>query len=936
MMNFNARDWPVISALFDEALELPSAERDRWLAALPADRRVHLHTLEMLLADHAHVQTRDFLNTLPKVGAADEAPVETTDDRGRIVGPYRLQHELGRGGMGSVWLAERTDGLLRRAVALKLPHPGLATRAFAERLARERDILASLAHPHIARLYDAGVSDDGQPYIALEYVQGLTLIEHCQTRQLDLRARIALFRQVLDAVQYAHAHLVIHRDLKPSNVLVGDDGQAHLLDFGIAKLLIDGQAEAGELTLAGHEALTPDYASPEQIVGTAVSTASDVYSLGVLLFELLAGERPYHLQRHGRETLARSLAELDVPSPSSVAHAAGDAFRARALRGDLDTIVLKALKKNPAERYPTADAFDQDLRRYLDGAPVAARPDSVGYRVGKFVRRHRFGVAAASLVVIALAAGLAGTVWQAQRASQQAERAQAVQDFLIGLFNEADPIRARGRELTARDMLDAGRRDLLVKLADQPRLSAVLDGVLVDLYTKLSDEAKALPLAETRRDLALRLDGPHSLSYGDALYALARVHGGLNHHQTSLEIYGQAREVLRHYEKERSGELLLMEGHMAGHLMMLERASQAAEVLVALLPKLAARFGPDSWELLRSEAALAGVYSDLHENAKVTELIARIGPKLDRLDEGHRLQGAEMRVDLGYAAWNDKDYPVAETQLTRGIADADRLLGTANTLSVDAQRTLGLLYNAEGRYDRAAETYLDSVRRGVQLSGEDSSSTRFAESFAVLPLVMLGRGDEALAMARRSMLRLDHIDGITPAIAIGFDRRLGLALLFAGDHGAATQVLERVLATEEKSDAKRGARSVTLRYLAGALAGQGRHEAAADAAARAATLLGQDTPNKVALAHIKLTEALARARLRQDATAQRLVDEARALLHDSAEASVVGSMFADVVHAEVLRSEGAMAEADRIDRDARDRLKAAAGVVLPKTPIVLI
>jgi len=274
-MNFDPHDWPVISALLDQALDVPEPQRSAWLENLPEGQRAHRHTLELLLANHAHVQTRDFLHSLPKVGVADEPAPAAPCDGERSVGPYRLLRELGRGGMGSVWLAERSDGLLKRQVALKLPHPGIATRAFAERLARERDILASLAHPHIARLYDAGVTAEGQPYIALAYVQGHTLIEHCRSHALGVRERIALFQQVLDAVQYAHAHLVIHRDLKPSNVLVDEQGQVHLLDFGIAKLLVDGQAEATELTLEAGQALTPDYASPEQIAGGAISTPSE-------------------------------------------------------------------------------------------------------------------------------------------------------------------------------------------------------------------------------------------------------------------------------------------------------------------------------------------------------------------------------------------------------------------------------------------------------------------------------------------------------------------------------------------------------------------------------------------------------------------------------------------------------------------------------------
>lgn len=315
-MKIDVQHWPAISALFDQALDLPEEQRRPWLDELPEGQRAHRHTLELLLNDHAHVETQNFLHSLPRVGVAPETTPPAVAEGERMVGPYRLLRELGRGGMGSVWLAERADGLLKREVALKLPHQGPATRAFAERLVRERDILASLVHPHIASLYDAGVTAQGQPYIALAYVAGCTLIEHCKAQELGVRESVALFQQVLQAVQYAHAHLVIHRDLKPSNVPVDERGQVHLLDFGIAKLLVDGKAEATDLTLDAGQALTPDYASPEQIAGGAISIASDVYSLGVLLYEVLAGQRPYRLPRLEHTRCSRPCSISRCPGPA--------------------------------------------------------------------------------------------------------------------------------------------------------------------------------------------------------------------------------------------------------------------------------------------------------------------------------------------------------------------------------------------------------------------------------------------------------------------------------------------------------------------------------------------------------------------------------------------------------------------------------------------
>ena len=348
---------------------------------------------------------------------------------GGVVGPYKLIRELGRGGMGEVWLAERADGSLKRPVALKLPILSLHNRAFAERFSRERDILAQLTHPQIARLYDAGVTAAGQPYLALEYVEGEPITDYCDGKRLGLEQRLELFLGVLRAVQYAHTHLIVHRDLKPSNIMVNRDGQVRLLDFGIAKLLVDGVAHETELTQDGGRALTPRYASPEQIAGGAVSTASDVYALGVVLYELLTGESP-HLrngQTHPME------ARADVSRPSQAVRDKGKSRvptlnakkLAAALRGDLDTIVMRALRNQPGDRYPTADAFAQDIVWYLKGEPVLARPESRWYRARKLVLRNKAAVGASLLIAASLIAGIVATGWEERVAVMERGRANA-------------------------------------------------------------------------------------------------------------------------------------------------------------------------------------------------------------------------------------------------------------------------------------------------------------------------------------------------------------------------------------------------------------------------------------------------------------------------------------------------------------------------------
>jgi serine/threonine protein kinase/TolB-like protein len=396
----------LMSRLLDEALDLDAAGRDRWLATLPPEHRDLAPILrEALLPAGAQAEGIAALATLPKLEPiAESGAVVATDlQPGVRVGPYELIRSLGSGGMAQVWLARRADGAFRREVALKLPLQNSRRADLAERFARERDILASLEHPNIARLYDAGMEAGGLPYLSMEYVQGESLTDWCDTRQLRIAARLRLFLQVLEAVQYAHEKQVIHRDLKPSNILVTQSGQVRLLDFGVAKLLEVGPEQA-QLTAVHGRALTPDYASPELLHGDSIDERSDVYSLGVLLYELLTGKRPYQLSRAASLGLlerAMETAELKKPSlqltqPAALVRAANLEKLTRQLRGDLDAIVLKAMAKEPAQRYLSVLAFAQDVKCHLNGQPVQAQRASVSYRTGKFIQRHRAAVAAIS------------------------------------------------------------------------------------------------------------------------------------------------------------------------------------------------------------------------------------------------------------------------------------------------------------------------------------------------------------------------------------------------------------------------------------------------------------------------------------------------------------------------------------------------------------
>jgi serine/threonine-protein kinase len=646
--------------LWDEAQEIEPAARAAWLDGIQASSPALLAALKDMLESpdagdrapgnarlHAGIAFAGFEGLLAELG--DGIEEGGSDSR---VGPYRLVREIGSGGMATVWLAERADGLMQRQVAVKCPHAWLGSR-FLERFGQERQILASLTHPNIARLYDAGLTARGRPYLVLEYVDGESLTDYADRRDLSMRERLVLFLQVLDAVQFAHEHHVVHRDLKPSNVLVSSDGTAHLLDFGIAKLLAEGEEDIAATQFADG-ALTPAYAAPEQLEGNPAGPLADVYALGVLLFQLLTGQLPYPIDLPTRAAVKAALLTGAIPRPSEVARR-----DARGLRGDLDAIVMTAMRREPRRRFVSARAFANDVRRYLAGERVLSRPDSLGYTARTFVRRYRPAVAAAALVVASLGTGLVAAWRSAQEAHEQqriaqeqeklakesARAASEIQTFLEDLFNENalefDRSRKSG-DLTARELLDIGAARIDKSFKDAPESRVRLLGVMGNLYAQLNLQDKAQQMLRERVAAARKLKASSGRLLVDSLldYGLALLNG--ESATSPRETLEEARAVLdriapaKPEDNELRGRLELEYAYM---LSQTDRpaAVRHTELAITLLKPFA---HSDNYAV-----ALSFLADDQIDNMRYARAIATLDEAL-RVSEAADMQRVQILAQL--------------------------------------------------------------------------------------------------------------------------------------------------------------------------------------------------------------------------------------------------------------------------------------------------
>ena len=735
----DAERWQRLSPLLDALLELSSDARSEHLAALRREDSALADDLQSLLT--MEEDAGDFLA---------EPVVELPNGArpGGRIGPYRLDRLIGEGGMGHVWLAMRADGLYERKVALKLLRPGLVDPRMRQRFDRERDILARFAHPYIARLLDAGIDRDGQPFLALEYVDGEPITTYCQTRQLDLAARIDLFRQVCEAVSHAHANLIVHRDLKPSNILVTPAGHVRLLDFGIAKLL-DVEPLPLEQTRTGVRTFTLHYAAPEQIRGESVTTMTDVYSLGVVLYELFVCSKPYRLTRQTdaeweeaildgeplRASQAALRCEPDTTKPYSPKRLS------RELAGDLDNIINKALAKRPEQRYVSAEALSQDLLCYLRGRPIQARGERMGYRVRKYLYRHRWPVVAASMIVLVMLSALTVVSWQAKQALREAGRAQAMQNFVAGLF-ESVGSSPQDTPMDLRALLELGIRRGERSLAKQPQARAELYGVVARLQLGLGDYRQANVLLDQQASLLEHLpEAPASLRL-----EAATLRGNVRHQMSDAKGCLAEMQPLNDFALHEQEQLPAQAAAFFSQLARCHRDLGERNLANQLLNR--------SLELRRDHHDEVGVAESMLDIAslradegKPVEAIRLLRDALVQLQlkvgERHPL-AIDILRGLCALERNNDEIVAAERDCLSSLRLARELHGKEYRATIDARRQLAALYVDLGRFGEAETEFLDTYK--WMRTRLDPNHPDMARAYNSLAIVAWERGDLSQAI----------------------------------------------------------------------------------------------------------------------------------------------------------------------------------------------
>jgi len=719
-----AERWERVKELFAEAQERVPGERSAFLLSACGEDAALRQEVESLLV--AYDQAPTFLEAPAADNFADSGEKDPEDPArafvGRTVGAWRLERLLASGGMGAVFLASRADHAFEKQVAVKFLRGGFDSGEVRRRFLTERQTLASLNHPNIASLLDGGTTPDGQPFLVMEFVEGLPLDRFCDEHRIGTRARIDIFRSVCSAVQYAHQKLIIHRDLKPANILVTSDGTPKLLDFGIAKILDPEFAgPAAGATLGPLSWMTPEYASPEQVRGEAVSTATDVYSLGVILYQLLTGHRPYRFKNRSRTEIERvvgyetplrpSTVVVRAPeettsdgsirvrrSPESISRARGqEPIQLRAhLSGDLDAIVLQALRKEPERRYASVREFSEDLGRYLEGLPVTARPDTLAYRTSRFIRRHKLGVGAATLVFLSLIGGILATARQARiaaeeaaRARQEAQTARRTVEFMLKGYEVADPFENPGETVTARELLEqqAAQIDKDEELAKEPEVRARLMEGIGRAYLGLHLDKRGVDMLSRARDLMSARPRENELALADTLHWLGIGLRRMGDHAGSLAAHDRA---------------LAIRTRLLGPDALDTLASRNARALTLYQSGQLEQAQKEYGDLLdRESTLLAGLAS---QDPGVSALHEKIAMTLN---------------NLGGIAFAEGEPEQAEDFIRKALAIQKTVYGPEHPKVATNLNNLGMIQQAVGDLDGAEKSHREALEMRRKLLGPD-------------------------------------------------------------------------------------------------------------------------------------------------------------------------------------------------------------------------
>jgi serine/threonine protein kinase/Tfp pilus assembly protein PilF len=684
---------------------------------------------------------------MDKTESYDKTKTSVSTGRGvRTIGPYHLLQKIGEGGMGEVWVAEQ-DKPIQRRVALKLIKAGMDTRQVIARFESERQALAMMDHPAIAKVFDAGEAEDGRPYFVMEYVQGIPITAYCDQNRLTTQERLELFKRVCEGVQHAHQKAIIHRDLKPSNILVAVQGEVpvpKIIDFGVAKATAQSLTERTMFTELGMMVGTPEYMSPEQaeMSGQNVDTRTDVYSLGVILYELLVGALPFdskELRQAGYDEIRRRIREEDPPRPSTRLSTMGEASTAQAMkrrterpalirqiRGDLDWITMKTLEKDRTRRFGSPSELAADIDRYLHHQPVVARPPSTLYKAKKFVRRHRFGVGVAAAIAMLLVAFSVSTAIQARRiarerdrANQEAETSRQVSDFLVGLFEVTDPEEGRGRDISAREILDRGAQRVAMELREQPTVKATMLNTMGKVYRNLGLYDKASDLAQEGLDIRQKTFPEDSEEVADSLSMLGVVKMDKGDYAAAEALMKQALDIQRkvlgpeHLDVAESlnnlGSLRFSTGDWKG-------SEQYFRDAMALHRKL---LGDENLPLATTLNNLAMVLSRQEKFEEADALYRKSLAIRRKLLDGDHPQIAQSVNNIAMNYLRQKKFAQAEPMFLEALAINRKALGEVHPVITSNLNNLALVYLNQGQLDKAEEYFRQALTLDRKVYGEN-------------------------------------------------------------------------------------------------------------------------------------------------------------------------------------------------------------------------